>query len=216
MVQTRSRVVSPLVRHEAKILLIVVLASVAASAVAPRAYGTWFLEVAPVAVGLPVLVFTFSRFRLTPLAYRLLAAGGLLIALGAHYTYAEVPLGFWMQDWFGFSRNHYDRIGHVAQGTISAIVVRELLLRLTPPRAGLWLFAIVTFVCLGISGGFEVLEAFAGAISGQAGDAYLGTQGDQLDAQWDMVCALGGAIGAQLLFARIHGRQILRATASQE
>ncbi|RSM86490.1 DUF2238 domain-containing protein [Kibdelosporangium aridum] len=196
------------VRRHPQVLLVVVVAAVAVSAVAPRSYGTWFLEIAPIAVAVPVLVLTYSRFQFTPLAYWALAVAGLLIALGAHYTYSEVPFGMWMKDWFGFERNHYDRIGHVAQGAVAAIVIRELLLRLTPLTRGFWLFAVVGFVCLGISGGFEVGEALAGALTGQAGDAYLGTQGDQLDAQWDMVCALCGALGAQLLLGRAHDRQI--------
>jgi putative membrane protein len=195
-------------RAEPPVLLAVVLVAVGVSAISPRSYGTWFLEIAPIAVAVPVLVLTYSRFRLTALTYRMLTASALLIALGAHYTYAEVPLGAWMQDWFGFSRNHYDRIGHVAQGVTAAVVVREVLSRLTPLRQRWWLFGVVTLVCLGISGGFEVIEALAGALSGQAGDAYLGTQGDQLDAQWDMVCALSGAIACQALLGKTHDNQL--------
>jgi putative membrane protein len=119
-------------RTEPKVLLAVVLAAVAASAIGARSYGTRFLDVAPIAVALPVLVLIFSRFRFTAVTYRALTVAALLIALGAHYTFAEVPLGFWMQDWFGLHRNHYDRLGHVAQGATAAVVVRELLIRLTP------------------------------------------------------------------------------------
>jgi putative membrane protein len=189
------------------ILLAVVLAAVAVSAIRPRSLGTWLLEVAPIVLAVPVVVLTFSRFRFTALAYRLLAAAALLIALGAHYTYAEVPVGHWLQDLFGLDRNHYDRLGHLVQGVTAAVVVRELLLRLTPLRTGWWLFAVVTASCLGVSAAFELTEALAGALSGQAGTAYLGTQGDQLDAQWDMACALTGAVTAQLALARIHDRQ---------
>ncbi|GGS58906.1 DUF2238 domain-containing protein [Actinokineospora fastidiosa] len=195
-------------RHEPRVLLAVVLAAVAASAVGAREYGTWVLEVAPIGLALLVLVPTFPRFRLTPLAYRALAIAALLIALGAHYTYAEVPLGEWMRDWFGFERNHYDRIGHVAQGAVAAIGVRELLVRLTPLRAGWWLLGVTTLVCLGVSGGFELVEALAAAFTGQAGQDYLGTQGDEFDAQWDMTCALVGALAAQLALGRVHDRQI--------
>lgn len=165
--------------REPVVLLSVVVVAVAASAIAPRSHGTRLLEVAPIAVAVPVLVWTYAKFPPAPISYRILTVSALLIALGAHYTYAEVPLGHWMRDWFDFSRNHYDRIGHVAHGATAAIVLRELLIRLTPPRPGWWLFGIDTGLCLGVSGGFEVIEAFAASLSGKSGQAYLGTQGDE-------------------------------------
>lgn len=194
--------------REQAVLLAVVVVAVGVSAVRPRSYGTWLLEVAPIAVAVPVLVLTRDRFRFTPLTYRLLTVAALLIALGAHYTYAEVPVGNWLKDALGLERNHYDRAGHVVQGMAAAIVVRELLLRLTPLRAGWPLFAVVTACCLGISAGFELMEAGTGVLTGQAGTAYLGTQGDEMDAQWDMTCALVGAVVAQALWARGHDRAI--------
>jgi putative membrane protein len=195
-------------RTEPAVLLGVVVAAVAASAIAPRSHGAWFLEVAPIALGAAVLVWTRKRFPLTPLTYRILTISALLIALGAHYTYAEVPFGHWMRDWFDLRRNHYDRIGHVAQGVTAAVVVREVLVRLTPLRPGWWLFGVVTGLCLGVAGGFELIEALAASFTGEAGTAYLGTQGDEFDAQWDMTCALAGAIATQLLLGARHDRQI--------
>ncbi|MFB9904084.1 DUF2238 domain-containing protein [Allokutzneria oryzae] len=195
-------------KREPLVLLGVVLLAVAASAINPRAYGTWALEVLPIALAAPLLVATYRRFPLTPLAYRLIALHALILTLGAQYTYAEVPLGFWMEDWFGFDRNHYDRIGHFAQGLVPAIVVRELLLRRTPLVPGRWLVTIITFVCLGISGGFEMFEGFVGMLGGGNAADYLGTQGDQWDTQWDMTMALIGASVAQLLFSRVHDRQL--------
>ena len=195
-------------KREPLVLLGVVLAAVAGSAINPHSWGTWALEVLPIALAAVPLVRTYERFPLTPLTYRLIALHALILTLGAHYTYAEVPLGFWMEDWFGFDRNHYDRIGHFAQGFIPAIVVRELLLRRTPLVPGRWLITLITFVCLGISGGFEVFEGFVGMLGGDNAADYLGTQGDQWDTQWDMTMALLGATAAQLLFSRVHDRQI--------
>lgn len=195
-------------RFEPALLLALVVLAVAVSAVQPRNFGTWLLEIVPVVIGLAILVPTYRRFPLTALAYRALAVGALFIALGAHYTYAEVPVGYWLQDWFGFTRNHYDRIGHFVQGFVSAIVVRELLIRLTPLRSTWWLFGIVTLAGMGISGGFEILEAIGSIITGQSGDAYLATQGDPLDAQWDMALALVGILISQTVLARIHNRQL--------
>lgn len=190
---------------EPKLLLAVVVLALAVSLVGARSIGTWLLEVAPVVIVAAALVVT--RYPLTALTYRVLTVAALMIALGAHYTYAEVPLGEWMQQWFGFERNHYDRIGHVMQGVTAALVVREVLLRHTALRPGAWLFGVVTLCCLGIAGGFELIEGVAAAMSGQAGVDYLGTQGDDFDAQKDMTCALGGAIAAQFLLASVHDRQ---------
>ncbi|MCP2169419.1 putative membrane protein [Goodfellowiella coeruleoviolacea] len=195
-------------RREPAALLVLVLLAVAVSAIRPHDYATWVLEVAPILVAIPLLVVTFARHRLTPIAYRVMAGAALLMSVGAHYTYAEVPFGDWMRDWFGFARNHYDRIGHVAQGLVAAVITRELLVRRTPLRPGGWLAVVVTAMCLGISATFELVEVVAGLIGGGVGDAYLGTQGDPVDAQWDMAMALLGALLAQLLLGRAHNRQL--------
>lgn len=187
---------------EPKLLLVVVVLALAVSAIGAKSHGTWLLEVAPVVIVAAGLVAT--RYPLSSLTYRALTVAALMIALGAHYTYAEVPLGEWMRGWFGFERNHYDRVGHVMQGVVAALVTREVLVRHTALRPGWWLFGVVTLCCLGIAGGFELIEGGAAAMSGQAGVDYLGTQGDDFDAQKDMTCALAGAIVAQLVLARAH------------
>lgn len=194
----------------ALLLTLAVLAELVASGWAPRDRLTWWLEVAPVLIALPVIALTWSRFRWTSLACVLIALHASILILGGHYTYAEVPLGFWMQDAFGFARNHYDRIGHLAQGFVPAIVAREILLRTSPLRPGGWLFFFVTCVCLAISALYELVEWLAALLSAQAAQAFLGTQGDVWDTQWDMFLALCGALAAQLLLARLHDRQLAR------
>jgi putative membrane protein len=142
---------NPRSRPEPLVLLASLAICLAASAVGAHDRFTWFLEVAPIFIGVPVLVATYRRFPLTPLAYRLIFVHALILMVGGHYTYAEVPLGYWMKDLFGFARNHYDRIGHFAQGFVPAILVREVLLRKTPLRSRGWLFFLTTCVCLAIS-----------------------------------------------------------------
>jgi putative membrane protein len=189
-------------------LLALVAAALVASGLRPYDRLTWLLEVLPVLVAAPLLVATFRRFPLTPLVYWLVALHALVLILGGHYTYARVPLGFWMQDWFDFTRNHYDRIGHLMQGFAPAIVVRELLLRTTPLAPGRWLFAIILFTVLGVSATYELIEWWTALASEEAATAFLGTQGDVWDTQWDMFLAGCGAIAAQLLLARRHDRQL--------
>ncbi len=178
------------------------------SGINPKDQATWALEVAPIFIAVPVLWATLRRFPLTPLAYVLIGVHGAILALGGHYTYAEVPLGYWAQDVFGFTRNHYDRLGHIAQGFIPAIVVREVVLGATPLRRGGWLFFLVTATCLGISAFYELIEWWVALCSEEAADAFLGTQGDVWDTQWDMFLALCGAIVSQLVLARWHDRQL--------
>ena len=180
------------------------------SAIHPYDWLTWWLEVMPALLGVAVLIATYRRFPLTPLVYRLILLHALILILGAHYSYARVPLGFWMQDWFGFARNHYDRIGHFAQGFIPAILVREVLLRLTPLRRSGWLFFLVVCMCLALSAFYEFTEWWAALAGGEAADAFLGTQGDQWDTQWDMFLAMTGAILSQLLLGGVHDRALAR------
>lgn len=169
---------------------------------------TWALEVFPILLGFPVLFFTYKRFRLSNMLYFFIAVHFLVLAVGSIYTYAKVPLGFWMQDWFGFARNHYDRIGHFAQGFFPALLVREVLIRTSPLKPGKWLSFIVVSICLAISAVYELIEWFTAAIQGASADAFLGSQGDVWDAQWDMFFALIGAIIALLMFSKIHNREI--------
>jgi len=194
--------------REPIVLLVVGAALLVWSGVAPADRTTWILEVFPILIAVPLLMATFRRFPLTPLVYRLIFVHALILMLGGHYTYAKVPLGFWMQEIFGFSRNHYDRIGHFAQGFVPAIIAREVLIRRSPLKGGRWLFFIVLCVCLAISACYEFIEWWSALIGGNAADAFLGTQGDPFDTQADMFMALVGACTAQLLLARVHDRQI--------
>jgi len=178
------------------------------SGIGPYDRVTWVLEVFPILIGVPILVLTYRRFPLTPLAYRLIFIHALILMLGGHYTYAQVPLGFWVQDLFDFSRNHYDRLGHFAQGFIPAILAREVLLRRTPLVSGKWLFFIVACVCLAISACYEFIEWWSAIIGGESAEAFLGTQGDIWDTQWDMFLALLGALTSQIVFARFHDQQL--------
>ena len=187
-----------------------VVAAVAVSAVGPKSYGTWLLEVAPILIALPILLLTHRRFPLTRLTRWLVVGHACVLALGGHYTYAEVPVGFRVRDLLDLQRNPYDRFAHVVQGFVPAIVVRELLLRRTPLRAGRWLFALVTFTCLGVSAAYELVEWAGAVIGGSSAEDFLGTQGDVWDSQWDMFLALLGALGAQLALGRVHDRQVSR------
>lgn len=189
-------------------MLAATLAAVAVSGVGPRERLTWLLEVAPILIAVPILVATRRRFPLTPLLYVLVAIHAAVLCLGGHYTYAEVPLGFWVRDALGLARNHYDRVGHLLQGFVPALVAREVLLRTSPLRAGRWLFVVVTAVALSLSAMYEFVEWGAALILGQGADAFLGTQGDPWDTQWDMFLAFLGAMGSQLLLGRMQDRQL--------
>ncbi len=195
-------------RTEPLVLLALAALALAASSVGPTDRLTWWLEVSPVLIGAPVLIATYRAFPLTPLLYRLLFLHALILILGGHYTYAQVPLGFWLQDLFDFSRNHYDRIGHLAQGFVPAILAREILLRRSPLGPGKWLFFLVTAVCLAFSAFYEMLEWWAAVLGGAQAEHFLATQGDQWDTQWDMFLALVGALAAQVLLASSHVRAL--------
>jgi putative membrane protein len=191
-------------------LLGIVGTALALSGINPYDRTTWWLEVFPILIAAPILVLTARRFPLTTLTYTLLAIHALILMLGGHYTYARVPLGDWVQQLLGLARNDYDRLGHFAQGFIPAILIREILLRTSPLRPGRWLFVIVTAMCLAGSACYEFFEWGAAVAGGHAADAFLGTQGDVWDTQWDMLCALIGAIVAQLTLSRVHDRGLLK------
>lgn len=195
-------------RIEKMVLLTVGVMGLTLSGIAPYDRATWWMEVAPVLIVAPVLVLTARRFPLTPLAYRLIFIHCLILMLGGHYTYARVPLGFWVQDLLDLGRNHYDRLGHFVQGFIPAIIAREILLRTSPLRPGKWLFFVVTCICLAVSAGYEFVEWWAALLGGEAAESFLGTQGDPWDTQWDMFLAFIGAMSAQLLLGRFHDRQL--------
>ena len=195
-------------------LPLLLLAAVAAvlvwSGALPRDRGTWLMEVAPVLVALPILIATHRRFPLTPLLCVLVAIHAAILCVGGHYTYAEVPAGFWFRDLLGLSRNHYDRLGHLFQGLVPTLVARELLIRRTPLRPGGWLVALATSVAMAVSALYELCEWLAAVLLGQGADAFLGTQGDPWDTQWDMFMALVGSLLATLLLARLQDAQIAR------
>jgi putative membrane protein len=180
----------------------------AISAWHPYDIGTWTMEVFPLFIAAPILLATRRRFPLTGLAYTLIFVHACILMLGGHYTYARVPLGFWMQDVLHLSRNPYDRVGHFAQGFVPAIVGREILIRCTPLRSRGWLFFLVTCVCLAISACYEFIEWWSALIGGAAAADFLGTQGDVWDTQWDMFMALIGAVTALTLLSRLHDRRL--------
>jgi putative membrane protein len=180
------------------------------SAFGPLDRFTWFFEVLPVLAGLPLLAVTYRRFPLTSLAYSLIAAHAVILLVGGHYTYAEVPLFNWLRDSLGLARNHYDRLGHFAQGFVPAILAREVLLRRTPLRRGGWLVTIVISICLAISALYELFEWGVAAATGSAADAFLGTQGDFWDTQKDMAMCLVGTVSALLILSRAHDRSLSR------
>ena len=190
------------------IWLAIFLAVLSWSAIAPFDRLTWVLEVAPALIGVVVLAATVTRFPLTTLAYWLILVHAVILMIGGHYTYAEVPLFNWLRDTLALSRNHYDRVGHLAQGFVPAIIAREILLRRSPLRPGKWLFFIVTSICLAISACYEFLEWWAALAMGGDANAFLGLQGDIWDTQTDMFLAMIGAILAQLLLRRLHDRQL--------
>jgi len=196
--------------REPAMVLVTGLALLALTGLHPRDRLTWLMEVAPLFVGVPILVATYTRFPLTPLVYRLLFAHAVILMVGGHYSYAEVPLGFWMQRALGLARNDYDRIGHLAQGFVPAILAREVLLRRSVLSRGGWLFFLVTSVCLAFSAFYELVEWWSALAMGEAAKDFLGTQGDPWDTQADMFCALVGAVVAQLVLGRLHDRQLAR------
>lgn len=199
---------SAIKRKEPQILLTVVAAALVVSRIGPYDPLTWFLEIVPILIIAPVLVLTYRTFPLTPLLYRLLFVHALILILGGHYTYARVPLGYWFQDLLDLSRNHYDRLGHLAQGFIPAILVREILLRRSPLVRGKWLFFLTVSVCLAFSAFYEFTEWWAAVAGGESAENFLGTQGDIWDTQWDMFLAFVGAITSQMILSRTHDKQL--------
>ena len=193
---------------EVKILLGAAVVALVVSGIQPYDGLTWFFETLPIMIGVPLLIWTRRSFPLTPLLYRLLFLHALILALGGHYTYAQVPLGFWFQDLLDLSRNHYDRLGHVAQGFVPAILVRELLIRTSPLAGSKWLPVLTVSVCLAFSAFYELIEWWSAVALDAAADAFLATQGDSWDTQWDMFLALCGAVAALVLLSRVHDRQL--------
>lgn len=180
------------------------------SLVRPHDGFTWLLEAFPVIIGLPILLLTYRRFPFSRLAYGLMLLHAVILLVGAHYTYAEMPLFNWLRDTYDLDRNYYDRLGHLAQGFIPAIVVREILLRQSPLKPGKWLAFVVLSICLAISALYEMLEWWVAVASGSDAVAFLATQGDVWDTQWDMFLCLLGAIASLALLSHRHDRSLTR------
>lgn len=177
------------------------------SGFAPYDRLTWLMEVLPALIAWPILFYLRPRFRFTDLAMALIALHGLILMLGGAYTYARVPLGFWLQDWLALERNPYDRIGHLAQGFVPAIIARELLIRVFRIGHAKLVGFLAVCICLAISAAYELIEWAAALSLGQGADEFLGTQGDEWDTQSDMFMALIGALAA-LLLAPWHDRRM--------
>jgi putative membrane protein len=178
------------------------------SAIGPKDYYTWFLEVFPALIAFALLAATYTRFRFTPLAYFLILVHCIILMIGGHYTYAEVPLFDWIRDTFNMTRNNYDKVGHLAQGFIPAVIAREILLRQRVVTNRNWLTFIVVCICLAISAFYELIEWWAALFSGKAAEAFLGTQGYIWDTQSDMAIALLGSVLALALLSKVHDSQI--------
>ncbi len=191
-----------------RILLACMATAILASSFGPSDRFTWFLETVPIMIGMPILWFSAGPFPLTPMLRFLIGVHACILALGGAYTYAEVPLGYWIQDVLDFSRNPYDRIGHLAQGFIPAILAREIILRRTSLKRGAWLSFLTVSVCLAFSAFYELIEWWAALTSGESATAFLGTQGDVWDTQWDMCLALIGACAALFGLTGMHNRQL--------
>jgi len=188
--------------------LVVVLAALIVSGIHPHDRATWWMEVAPVLIIVPILIATYERFPLTGLLYALITVHALVLILGGAYTYARVPLGFWLQDWFMLERNPYDRIGHFMQGLVPALAAREILLRGGYVNGRRMAAFLSVCVALAVSAFYELVEWWAALALGEGADQFLGTQGDPWDTQWDMFCALLGASFGLTVLARLQDAQI--------
>ena len=178
------------------------------SGINPKDFATWCLEVAPAVIGAAILWFTRERFPLTPLVYVLILVHCVILIVGGHYTYAEVPVGEWFRELTDGTRNNYDKLGHFAQGFVPAIVARELVIRLEVFNSVRWRDFFIVCFCLAMSAFYELIEWWVALLSEEAADAFLGTQGYTWDTQSDMGWALFGALAALLLMSRLHDRQL--------
>jgi putative membrane protein len=171
---------------------------------------TWILETAPFFIALPVMLFTYKRFPLTSLTYTLIAIHSMILMLGGHYSYAKVPLGFWMESWFGWTRNNYDKIGHFMQGFGPTIYVREIVARTSPLKPGKWLGFISVSIPLAFSALYEIIEWLASLSNPTDTEAFLGTQGYIWDTQTDMFFCLIGSVVAIVLLSKLHNKYLYR------
>lgn len=197
-------------QQRGKLLIGGLILALLLSAIRPHDYLTWLLEVLPVLIALPLLVLSWSRFPLTPLLCWLIFFHALVLMIGGHYTYAEVPAGDWLRDTLGWQRNPYDRLGHFMQGFEPAILAREILLRKKAVARGPWLLLFILSVTMAFSALYELIEWSVALLSAQAAESFLGTQGDVWDTQWDMFMCLVGSVSALLLLPRLHDRELAR------
>ena len=192
-------------------LLVIVLAVWVWSGIMPHDTRlTWVLETFPFALALPVMLLTYKRFRLTSLLYTLIAIHAMVLMVGGHYSYAKVPLGFWMEEWFGWTRNNYDKIGHFMQGFVPAMIVREVVTRTSPLRPGKWLHVISVGLPLAFSALYEIIEWLASLSNPADTEAFLGTQGYIWDTQTDMAWCLVGSLVALITLTKLHNWSLSR------
>lgn len=190
------------------LLLIALLIVLTWSVINPKDLFTWFLEVLPVLIGGAVLIYLYPKFKFSNLVYSLILVHGTILIIGGHYTYAEMPFFNWIRDTFGLSRNYYDRLGHFAQGFIPAIIAREILIRNKVISQKKYLSFIVICICLAISASYELIEFGVAKLTGDSAEAFLGTQGDIWDTQWDMLMALIGSIASLSLLSNYHDKKL--------
>lgn len=190
--------------------VIIFLAVLVWSGIEPKDQVTWLLEVLPALIGGGILALTLKRFPLTPLLYVLILIHAIILMVGGHYTYAEVPLFDWLGDWFGATRNNYDKLGHFAQGFVPVMAAREIVVRLGVFRSKAWANFFLVCFCLAVSAFYELIEWWVALASDEAAEAFLGTQGYVWDTQSDMAFALIGAISALLVLSRLHDAQLRR------
>ena len=195
-------------RFAPAVWVVVFLAVFVWSAIGPRDRATWALEVLPAVIGFVLVVWCFFRYPLTPLVYFLILVHAVILMVGGHYTYAEVPLFDWFRDWFDWERNNYDKLGHLAQGFIPAMVAREVVIRFDVFSSRRWAAFFIVCFCLAVSAFYELIEWWVALLSDEASEAFLGTQGYVWDTQSDMAWALSGAILALALLGRFHDRQL--------
>jgi putative membrane protein len=197
-------------RYFGAVLSVIVVATLAWSAVHPVDWLTWWMEVSWVLVGFPIVAWLALRYGITRILLVLLTMHAVILVIGGHYTYEKVPAGLWVQEWFDLARNDYDRLGHFVQGFVPALIARELLRRTSPLQPGRWIAILCIASALAFSAIFEMIEWGSSVAFGASADAFLGTQGDPWDAQWDMLCALIGAICSMATLSRLHERELRR------
>ena len=191
------------------LLSVVLVVCIATVANPPAGRISWLLEVGPGLAGIIILIVLYKRFPMSHIVYWFVFFHVLILIYGGYYTYAETPLGNWAKEAFGLSRNHYDRVGHIALGVFPAFIIREVLLRKTPLQRGGWLYFIVISIVLAVAAFWELLEWWVALlVASDIGTAFLGSQGDIWDAQWDMLLALVGAMVALPILSRLHDRSM--------